>query len=115
MMTDKPQSPQEKYPDSSWEHFGIWERVRQAIYALPLYFKSETDLSGLSATDIFTLNAALGATIEDNVVKTLNEIRSVWDPEGEYKLTKVKPLSDEKTTRVKELNESCGVEVQIGG
>jgi hypothetical protein len=43
-------------------------------------------LSGLSATDIFTLNAALGATIEDNVVKTLNEIRSVWDPEGGYKL-----------------------------
>ena len=86
MMTDKPQAPQEKYPDSSWEHFGIWEKVRQAIYALPLYFKSETDLSGLSATDIFTLNAALGATIEDNAVKTLNEIRSVWDPEGEYKL-----------------------------
>lgn len=87
MTTEQVQSPQGQSPDPSWEHFEVWERVRQAVYALPIYFKSETDLTGLSATDIFTLNAALGATIEDNVVKTLNEIRSVWDPNGDYKLS----------------------------
>lgn len=36
------------------------------------------------ATDIFTLNTALAATIEDSMVKTLNELRSVWDPRDEY-------------------------------
>ena len=37
------------------------------------------------ATDVFTLNTPLAATIEDSVVKTLNDLRSVWDPNGEYK------------------------------
>ncbi len=86
MSTNIIQAPSEQVPDKNWEHYKVWKRVREAVYALPLYFKSETDLSGLSATDIFTLNAALGATIEDNVVKTLNEMRSVWDPDGSYKL-----------------------------
>ena len=36
------------------------------------------------ATDIFTLNTALAATIEDSMVKTLNDLRSVWDPGDEY-------------------------------
>jgi hypothetical protein len=64
----------------------VWLRVREAVGALPLYFRSETALSGLSATDLFTLNTALGATIEDNVVRTLNEMRSLWDPDAEYRL-----------------------------
>ena len=36
------------------------------------------------ATDIFTLNTALAATIEESMVKTLNDLRSVWDPTDEY-------------------------------
>ncbi len=36
------------------------------------------------ATDIFTLNTALAATIEESVVKTLNDLRSVWDPDAKY-------------------------------
>ena len=36
------------------------------------------------ATDIFTLNTALAATIEDSMVKTLNDLRTVWDPKDEY-------------------------------
>ena len=86
MSTIGVELPSEELPGEDWEHFNLWTRVRESIFALPLYFRSETGLSGLSATDIFTLNAALGATIEDNVVKTLNEMRSVWDPDGEYKL-----------------------------
>lgn len=86
MSTIGVELPSEELPGKDWEHFNLWTRVRESIFALPLYFRSETGLSGLSATDIFTLNAALGATIEDNVVKTLNEMRSVWDPDGEYKL-----------------------------
>ena len=36
------------------------------------------------APDVFTLASALGATIEEEVVQTLNRIRSVWDPDKEY-------------------------------
>lgn len=78
--------PTEKLPAKNWGHLPVWEKVREAIYALPLYFRSETTISGLSATDIFTLSITLGATIEDNVVRTLNDMRSIWDPEGQYKL-----------------------------
>jgi len=40
----------------------------------------------MSATDIFSLNAALGATIEEQVVATLNRIRPTWDPDNSYAL-----------------------------
>ncbi len=58
--------------------------VKKALEALPFYFKSDIHISRLSATDIFTLSGALGATIEDQVVKTLNVLRSTWDPVDLY-------------------------------
>ncbi len=36
------------------------------------------------ATDIFSLNAPLGTTIEEQVVATLNLMRPVWDPMRNY-------------------------------
>jgi len=54
------------------------------LYALPAYFKPETLISGLLATDIFSLNSALGATIEAQVVEALNEIRSAWEVDKKY-------------------------------
>ena len=36
------------------------------------------------ATDIFTLNTPLAATIEESVVRTLNAMRPFWDPDKEY-------------------------------
>ena len=38
------------------------------------------------ATDLHTLNTVLGATIEEQVVRTLNLIRSTWDPDEKYAL-----------------------------
>jgi len=38
------------------------------------------------ATDLHTLNNVLGATIEEQVVRTLNLIRNTWDAEGRYAL-----------------------------
>lgn len=69
-------------PDIPEEFAPIHARVRQAISSLPLYFRSETTIEGIAATDIFTLNSALGATIENQVVATLNQLRSIWDPDG---------------------------------
>ena len=72
---------------SSWEHYGLWRRVRQALFAVPDRFVSPTRIEGLLVQDIFTLNAPLAATIEEQVVETLNRMRAVWDPDGAYRPT----------------------------
>jgi hypothetical protein len=81
-----PDPPSRQEPRREWEHFGLYERVRNAIKAIPLYFRSETFVAGVMATDLHNLNAALGAAIEDQATATLNAMRRVWDPEGEYPL-----------------------------
>ena len=57
--------------------------MRQALAALPGYFESVTSIEGVEAGDLFSLNQLLGATIEVQVVNTLNKMRSVWDPNDE--------------------------------
>ena len=60
------------------------ERVKKALHALPGYFDSAISIEGIQATDRFSLNTMLGAAIELQVVETLNRIRGVWDPDGEW-------------------------------
>jgi hypothetical protein len=79
-----PPLPKREDPASDWEHVALWRRVKDALNALPIHFRSDTFIEGINATDIFTLNSALGATIENQVVETLNQIRSVWDPDNDY-------------------------------
>lgn len=79
-MTSKPSSPVRREP-TEWKHFGLWKRVCEAVRSLPDHFKTTTNIEGMLATDIFTLNAALGATIEEQVVYSLNSLRPVWDPD----------------------------------
>ena len=69
---------------TGWKHYELWQGVRNALFACPDRFSTPTTIEGLMATDIFTLNTALAATIEDAMVKTLNSLRSVWDPKNEY-------------------------------
>ncbi len=57
----------------------VWQRVQEALIALPNYFRSETNIEGVGATDLFTLSSTLGASIEVQVVRTLNLIREVWE------------------------------------
>lgn len=80
----KPTPPARRLPADTWEHHGLHGRVRDALLSLPLYFRTQTVIEGISAVDIFTLNAALGATIENQVVATLNQMRGVWDPQSQY-------------------------------
>ena len=77
-------SPSPSGPSESWRHYRLYERVVEALYAVPAHFSSRTVIEGIVATDVQTLNSVLGATIEDQVVATLNRMRSVWDPEEEY-------------------------------
>ena len=60
--------------------------MRKALFAIPAYFKTETTIAGIMAGDLFTLGEVLGAAVEEQVVRTLNEIRMVWDPETKYQL-----------------------------
>ena len=78
-----PSSPVKEDP-TNWDHFKLWERLWDAILALPSHFNSPTTIDGMLAPDVFTLASALGATIEEEVVQTLNRMRAVWDPDKEY-------------------------------
>ena len=76
--------PKRNPPRGNEAVYKVYERVREALFALPTYFRSDTSIEGILATDIFTLNAAFGATIEDQVVSTLNRMREVWDPDEKF-------------------------------
>lgn len=78
--------PVRALPPSDGRHRELYDRVREAVQSLPAYFHTETVIEGISATDVFTLNSALAATIESQVVATLNQMRAVWDPDQEYQL-----------------------------
>ncbi len=78
--------PKRLSPSEHWPHREIFRRVREAIFSLPAFFQTDTNIEGISATDVFTLNSVLGATIENQLVATLNRMRSVWDPDEKYLL-----------------------------
>ncbi len=76
--------PSPTQPDAAWPHYPAYRRVIEAVYAVPAHFNSRTVIEGIPATDIQTLNTVLAAAIEEQVVATLNRMRSVWDPAEEY-------------------------------
>lgn len=78
--------PLRKPPDPSWQHFSLYEGVRDAVFAVPSDFKSDVVIRGIQATDLFNLNALLGAAIEEGVVATLNALRSLWDVGERYSM-----------------------------
>jgi hypothetical protein len=87
-MTKKttPPAPSRALPEPADDHYQLYKDVREAISSVPIYFRTETHISGIMATDLHTLNTVLGATIEEQVVRTLNLIRNTWDPDEKYPL-----------------------------
>lgn len=71
-------------PPESWEHNALYERVREAVFAVPGTFRSDVVIRGVQTTDLFSLNTLLGAAIEEGVVSTLNGLRRLWDPDDRY-------------------------------
>ncbi|WP_447859618.1 hypothetical protein [Nitrospira calida] len=82
----QPPAPSRALPEPGDDHYQLYKDVREAISSLPIYFRTEPHISGLMATDLHTLNTVLGATIEEQVVRTLNLIRNTWDPDEKYSL-----------------------------
>ena len=60
--------------------------MKAALYALPSRFESDLVISGVLAPDLFSFNSSLGATIEEQVVASMNRLRTVWDSENRYPL-----------------------------
>lgn len=81
-----PDPPIRPDPDTTDPLFPLWRGAQQALLALPAYFETEIRIEGMRATDLHTLGAPVGATIEEQVVRTLNTMREVWDPDGQYQL-----------------------------
>src|SRR3569623_417020 len=71
-------------PPAEWKHRLLYDRVKEAIHALPTRFRTSLRIAGLSATDLFTLNTPIGAAIEASVVDNLNLLRELWDPDKKY-------------------------------
>jgi hypothetical protein len=65
-------------------HIDLYWAIRETLYVLPRYFESELNITGVIATDLFTFNSSLGASIETRVVETLNALRQRWDPDSRY-------------------------------
>lgn len=84
MATVTPPTPTD--PDTNWDYIELWNAVRSAIFSLPSRFESELFVSGVLATDLFAFNSSLAATIEEQVVASLNRLRTVWDPDQRYAL-----------------------------
>jgi hypothetical protein len=76
--------PTRQIPEEKWQ-LDLCKNVQEVIYSLPNCFSTETNIEGISVMDIFTLGSALGATIESQVVDTLNRLRNTWDESGNYR------------------------------
>lgn len=74
----------DEVPDQDWEHYDLWVRVRETLFALPSYFRMEGNLPNIPARDLHSANTLLGAAIEDHIPVALNLLRSTWDPNSQY-------------------------------
>lgn len=81
-----PAAPVELEPNPDWEHYSLYLAVKKALFSLPSRFETSLRISDVLATDLFAFNSALSATIEEQVVASLNKLRLVWDPNEKYAL-----------------------------
>ena len=79
-----PPAPTISEPTANDIDLSLYEAVSRTLYALPSRFQSELAVVGVLATDLHAFNTALGASIEEQVVASLNALRSNWDPNGIY-------------------------------
>lgn len=74
----------DELPAADWPHKLLWDRVKDALSALPEHFDFPTVIEGVPAPDIPSANTFLGSGIEAHIPKALNRLRAMWDPEGKY-------------------------------
>ncbi|MFC7959217.1 hypothetical protein [Rhodococcoides kroppenstedtii] len=79
-----PSEPQPPDLDAEDPRTQLQARLRTVLVGLPAFFEFNNDISGVEATDLHALNTLLGASIEGQVVKALNQQRGLWDPYDEW-------------------------------
>lgn len=79
-----PSPPVEPTLDPADPKTSLQQRVIETLQAMPSYFKFDTTIEGVHATDLQAANTLLGASIEVQVVATLNRLRELWDPDQEW-------------------------------
>ncbi len=79
-----PPLPNEPLLDDADAKTHLVARLRTVLLGLPAFFAFDNNISGVNATDLFSLNTLLGASIEGQVVKALNGQRSQWDPADDW-------------------------------
>lgn len=85
-----PDPPTEPVLDPADPRAQLQKRLRAALLGLPSYFATShmglgnNQIAGVNATDLHSLNTLLGAAIEDQVVKALNQHRPIWDPDDDW-------------------------------
>ncbi|MGV7277020.1 hypothetical protein PJJ83_07940 [Mycobacterium kansasii] len=80
-VVDPPERPQLDPNDPKTR---LYEDVRGALLALPGQFNFDHSISGINATDLHNLNTLIGAAIETEVVRSLNTLRHLWDPDNKW-------------------------------
>jgi hypothetical protein len=81
----KPIPPTPTNPPSEWNFYELWERIKTLLQELPNYFKSTLNIiSAVNVTEIYAFGQALSHTIEEEVVRTLNHTKKIWDPSEKY-------------------------------
>lgn len=85
--------PAEPKAVADWDHdhkysaetIELAERIQRcALPSLVDSFEFDQHIGGIRATDLFSLNTLMGATIEDQVVSTLNKHRETWDTNSRW-------------------------------
>lgn len=79
-----PAPPVEPVLDEADPRTALQRGVHRALLALPSYFSFDSQISGINATDLFQLGTMLDAGIEVEVVRTLNRLRRLWDPDDRW-------------------------------
>lgn len=81
---DAPPEPEEPELDETDPKTALQARLRTVLVGLPAFFEFNNHIAGVEATDLHALNTLLGASIEGQVVKALNQQRALWDPDDEW-------------------------------
>ena len=84
LVADAPEPPTDVVLDPDDPRTQLQSRLRTVLIGLPAHFEFNNHIAGVNATDLFSLNSLLGASIEAQVVKALNGLRHLWDPDNAW-------------------------------
>jgi hypothetical protein len=81
----RPDPPLKNWPDESWEHHEIHQRVLSLLVEIPVSISMNIQGPvGVSVTGLQALGPALADDLEVQLVGELNRRRSAWDPRDKY-------------------------------